>query len=144
MEMWGTSRATLASHGTDPYYDAVDIINSGVLNFNNSVLTLDFNQAFANNATFSLFTPSGSSSLLGAFGSINVTGSAYTGLTWTSGTGGVWTSSATTGGQTLSLYSATGTLVIVPEPAGLAIVGVGILFSGWAIRRRARLIRPRP
>jgi len=138
MEIWGTNRATLASHGSDPYYDAVNIINGGVLNLNNSVLTLDFNQSFADFSTFALFTPSGSSSLLGTFGSINVTGSAYTGLTWTSGTGGVWTSSATTGGQTLSLYSETGTLVIVPEPAALALAGVGILFSGWAIRRRIR------
>jgi fibronectin-binding autotransporter adhesin len=144
MEMWGTSRATLASHGTDPYYDAVDIINSGVLNFNNSVLTLDFNQAFANNSTFSLFAASGASSLLGNFGSINVTGSAYTGLAWTSGSSGVWTSSATTAGQTLSFDSASGVLVIVPEPAGLAIAGIGIVLGGLAIRRRARLIHPRP
>jgi fibronectin-binding autotransporter adhesin len=144
MEIWGTSRATLASHGTDPYYDAVDIINSGVLTFNNSVLTLDFNQAFANNSTFSLFAASGASSLFGNFGSINVTGSAYTGLAWTSGSSGVWTSSATTGGQTLSFDSASGVLVIVPEPAGLAIAGIGIVLGGLAIRRRARLIHPRP
>ena len=143
MEIWGTNRATLASHGSDPYYDAVDIINSGVLNFNNSVLTLDFNQAFANNATFSLFATSGASSLLGTFGSINVTGSAYTGLTWTSGSSGVWTSSATTGGQTLSFDSASGVLVIVPEPAGLAIAGIGIVLVSWAIRGRTRLIHPR-
>jgi autotransporter-associated beta strand protein len=133
MEIFGTSRATSPSHGSG-FYDAVDIVNNGTLQFG-GILTLEFSSLFANNTTFDLFTPAAGSSLAGNFTGVNVGGSFYTGLSWNQ-TGNTWKSSNTVGGQSLEFSSATGQLVIVPEPAGLALAGLGIAATAYAYRRR--------
>lgn len=128
MEIWGTTR------GANPGYDAVDVTNSTMLNFG-GILQLDLNQLFADDTTFDLFSTLGGSTLVQNFTGVTVTGAFYTGLTW-SQTGAVWKSSNTTGGQSLEFSSATGQLVIVPEPATLALLSAGVALLGVSLARR--------
>ena len=136
MEIFGTSRATSPSHGLG-FYDAVDVVNNGTLQFGGT-LALEFSSLFDSNTTFDLFTPATGSSLAGNFSSVTVSGGFYTGLSW-SQTGGTWKSSNTTAGQSLEFSSATGQLVIVPEPSAVILAGLGIGLAGWAAARRRRL-----
>ena len=128
MEIWGTAR------GANPGYDAVDVTNSTMLNFG-GILQLDLNQQFADDTTFDLFSTLGGSTLVQNFTGVTVTGAFYTGLTW-SQAGAVWKSSNTTGGQSLEFSSATGQLVIVPEPATLALLSAGVALLGVRLARR--------
>ena len=128
MEIWGTTR------GANPGYDAVDVTNSTMLNFG-GILQLDLNQQFADDTTFDLFSTLGGSTLAQNFTGVTVTGAFYTGLTW-SQAGAVWKSSNTTGGQSLEFSSATGQLVIVPEPAALALLSAGVALLGVRLVRR--------
>jgi autotransporter-associated beta strand protein len=138
IEILGANRATLASHGTDPYYDAVNVINGGVLTFGGT-LTLDITGTYADNTVFDLFTASGGGSLTGNFSSIAFAPSSlYGGLTFTSGTANpkLWNSTATSGGQSFTFDAAAGSLVIVPEPDTIIFAGVGIMVAGWSAWKR--------
>jgi fibronectin-binding autotransporter adhesin len=137
MEIWGTSRATNPSHG-DGFYDAVNVTSGGVLDFNDSILTLSFDSLFNDGNTFELFKTFDTASLAGNFGSVNVIGSYYTGLTWTK-SGSFWESTPALGGESLSFNAATGTLsvvIVVPEPGAAAIAGIGIMLAIWSLRKR--------
>jgi len=136
MEIFGTSRATSPSHGSG-FYDAVDVVNNGTLQFGGT-LALEFSSLFDDNTTFDLFVPATGSSLAGNFSGVTVSGGFYTGLSW-SQTGGTWKSSNTTAGQSLEFSSATGQLVIVPEPSAVVLAGLGVGLAGWAAARRRRL-----
>lgn len=133
MEILGTSRATDPSH--DPgFYDAVNIINNGTLQFGGN-LTLEFSSLFDNNTTFDLFTPASGSSLTGNFAGVTVIAGFYADLNWNESSG-LWKSSNTAGGQSLEFSSVTGQLVIVPEPGSLVLAGCGIAAAGWVVARR--------
>ncbi|NBT12579.1 MAG: PEP-CTERM sorting domain-containing protein [Planctomycetia bacterium] len=135
MEISGLTRATDPSHGTG-FYDAINVVDGGTLTFG-GLLQLAFSQQFADNDTFNLFSTLNGGALAGNFTGVNVTGSFYSGLTWTNDiANNKWTSTATTGGQSLEFNYTTGTLVIVPEPAALALAGLGIAVAAWARRRK--------
>ena len=143
MEILGTGRATFASHGADPYYDAVDVINGGVLTFGGA-LQLAITGTYADNTIWNLFTAGAGSSLAGNFSMIAFTGaSSYAGLTFTSGTANpkVWTSTSTGGGQSFTFDASVGTLVIVPEPGTIIFAGIGIAMAGWSLWKRRRIAR---
>jgi hypothetical protein len=74
---------------------------------------------------------------------VTIVGTNYTGLTFTAASG-VWTSQGTSAsGQTLTFTEATGTLLIVPEPAAIAQAGLGIAAVAYALRRRGRSLEAR-
>ena len=123
-------------------YDAVGLTNSATLDYGNGVLALDFGTWLADRQSYQIFG-SGSSSLLGDFTSVTIVGTNYTGLTFTAASG-VWTSQGTSAsGQTLTFTEATGTLLIVPEPAAIAQAGLGIAAVAYALRRRGRSLEAR-
>lgn len=129
IEILGTARGT--------GYDAIDLINSATLDYGNGVLALDFGTWLADQQSYQLFG-SGSSSLLGNFTSVTISGTNYTGLTFAESSG-VWTSQGTSSsGQTLTFTEATGTLLIVPEPAAIAPVCLVIAAAVDTLRRRRR------
>jgi fibronectin-binding autotransporter adhesin len=137
MEVLGTSRATGPSNPGN-FYDAVNVVNAGVLDFTGGTLALSFGSLFADDTTFDLFTASGGASLAGNFAGVTVGGAFYSGLTW-SQSGSVWRSSNTAvGNQSLEFNAATGQLVVVPEPAAFTMVAIGGVLAGFLIRRRTR------
>lgn len=141
LEIWGTTRATLPSHG-DGFYDAVNVINGGLLT-TGGALVLDFDRNFANLASFLLFDTLTGGSLAGGFGSITITGvnNAYTGLSFTQA-GNVWTTGFNTSNQGLRLTQTESSVVldviVVPEPGPLSLAGCGVALAGWMIARRSR------
>jgi fibronectin-binding autotransporter adhesin len=130
MEIQGPSRGVLGG------YDAIDISGSTTLSLG-GILELDFAQTFADGTTFSLFTPDFSSSLTNTFASITMVGSAYSDLTFT-GNAGFWTTNVGGANQSMTFNSSTGELAIlvVPEPASLALLAVAAAAGLPLLRRR--------
>jgi len=132
MEIFGGVR------GTD--YDAVDLINSAILDYANGTLLLGFGDTLGAEQTYQLFG-NGSSILQGNLFAVTVAGSNYAGLTFT-GSNGVWNSTGSSpSGQALTFTEATGQLVIVPEPGSIALTGIGMALAGWVLQKRRRALR---
>jgi len=138
MEIHGVSRATLPSHGGDPFHDAVNVVNGGTLDFSGGVLQLAFSGLFPNHTTFALFTPQGTAQLVGNFSGVSVLGTQYAGLGW-SAVGGVWRSSFTANGQSLAFDSSTGELLVTPEPHAQWLAAVAAAAGTWALQRRRKV-----
>ncbi len=112
-----------AGRGTG--YDAIDV-GSMVLG---GALDLSFGSLVS--GTFNLFNAGGALSKTGNFSSVTSSGSYAT--SW-GRTGETW--SATVGATNLSFDQATGTLVIVPEPGTVSLLGAGLAIVVWIGRRR--------
>jgi fibronectin-binding autotransporter adhesin len=116
--------------GTD--YDGVNITGATGPTYGGTLsLVFGNGSAFADNSTFDLFN-FGSLTPGGAFSSVTSTGF-YVG-TWTNNNDGTY--KLESGSQTLTFSQATGDIVVVPEPAGLAMAAIGIAAAAWASRKR--------
>ncbi|MFM8494335.1 MAG: autotransporter-associated beta strand repeat-containing protein, partial [Planctomycetia bacterium] len=135
-----TATTKLAVNGTTPGtdFDQVSILGNGSLLFGG---TLDLSASNLDSAvagtTYQLFNFSATPT--GDFASLTPLGGIYSGISWSGPVGGVWTSTAGTGGNYLTFSQGTGTLaVVVPEPATLALAAIGCLGGVAALRRRRR------
>jgi autotransporter-associated beta strand protein len=122
-----SSRTLLEISGTDRGvgYDAIDVASVGF----GGVLDLSFGSLVT--GTFNLFNGGGALAKTGSFSSVTSSGAYAT--TW-GRTGEMW--SATVGATNLSFDQTNGTLVIVPEPGAVALVGMGLGMWAWRQRRR--------
>lgn len=80
----------------------------------------------------------------GNFTSLTVTGSPYPEINtaWTQDANGNWASPLLTSGADPNQYfafdRATGELVVVPEPTGFVIAGLGVAMAGWRLARQRK------
>lgn len=130
----GTATTLLGIGGTGrgATYDAIDVSQSAGLSYGGD-LSLSFSDVFGDGTSFGLFGFTGSPS--GSYASVTASGS-YGALTF-SNSGGVWTAAATNG-QTFTFTEATGSLVIVPEPASVVLAGIGASLAALVVLRRRR------
>ena len=117
------------TRGTD--YDGVTILNSAGLTYGGTMSFTFGGSALPDSTTFNVFSFTGSPS--GSFGQVSSTGF-YAG-TWTNNLDGTY--SLAKDAQTLTFAQATGMVTIVPEPATIALAGIGVAFAVAAARRRA-------
>jgi fibronectin-binding autotransporter adhesin len=127
MEITGTSASL---------YDQVVGVGSASLTYGGN-LDLVMSGSYANGTTFNLFSNFSTKTLDFAAVGLNATGE-YHGLMFT-GTAGVWTSTWTDNHQRLVFSTATGNLVVVPEPSTVAMALAGLACGGWRMMRRRRL-----
>jgi autotransporter-associated beta strand protein len=117
------------TRGTD--YDGLTILNAGGLTYGGTMSLAFGGSAVPDNTTFNVFSFTGSPS--GSFGQVSSTGF-YAG-TWTDNLDGTY--SLASGVQTLTFSQATGNVIVVPEPAAMALAGIGVAFAAAVARRRA-------
>ena len=134
LSLTGSSSTLLGIGGTGrgATYDAIDVSQSAGLSYGGD-LSLSFSDVFGDGTSFGLFGFTGSPS--GSYASVTASGS-YGALTF-SNSGGVWTAAATNG-QTFTFTEATGSLVIVPEPASVVLAGIGASLAALIALRRRR------
>lgn len=127
------ARLQVSAVGQGVGYDA--LIASGTMNYASANITLDSlpGSAFANGSSFQLF---GAGTFVGNLGSLSAA-TTYAGenLAFTRGSGGEWTSGALTNGQTFTFTPSMGVLAVVPEPAGMVVVALGVVCLAVARRR---------
>lgn len=128
-----TTVIDIASAGTrGSAYDGVSILDPSGLTYGGTVSFAFGGSAIANDTTFDIFDFTGSSA--GSLAAIESTGF-YAG-TWTPlGSG---TFQLVSGTQTLTFSQATGEVIVVPEPAAIAVAAVGLGTIGLALLRRRR------
>jgi autotransporter-associated beta strand protein len=125
--------------GTD--YDQV-VVSGGMTYGGNLNLAFTNGSEFAVGTTLNLFNLGGS--IGGDLASVNATGGAYGGLTFTNDGSGVWWSTDTASKQFLKFTQATGNLVVVPEPSTWAMGVMGLAMAGLSEFRRRRAGRKAP
>ena len=120
------------TRGTD--YDGLTILNAGGLTYGGTMALAFGGSVLPDNTTFNVFSFTGSPS--GSFGQVSSSG-IYAG-TWNDNLDGTY--SLASGGQTLTFSQATGSVVVVPEPATtVAIVaGIGMAIACYRPRRPDR------
>lgn len=128
-----TTMIEIASAGTrGTAYDGVSILNAGGLTYGGTMSIAFGGSAIANDTTFDVFSFTGSSA--GSLAAIESTGF-YAG-TWTSlGSG---TFRLVSGSQTLTFSQSSGDIIVVPEPAAMALVGLALGAGSLALLRRRR------
>ena len=123
---------TAGTRGTD--YDGISVLNASGLTYGGTMSMIFGSSLLPENTSFSIFSFTGSPA--GSFAAVASTG--YYAGTWTNNSDGTY--SLAQDGQTLTFTQGTGILSVigVPEPASLAITGLGIAFAATvAARRRA-------
>jgi autotransporter-associated beta strand protein len=128
-----TTVIEVASAGTrGTAYDGVSILTASGLTYGGTMTLAFGGSAIANNTTFDIFAFTGSSS--GSLAAIESSGF-YAG-TWTPLGSGTYRLLA--GDQTLTFSQSTGDVIVVPEPAAMALAAVGLGTMGLALLRRRR------
>ena len=128
-----TTVIDIASAGTrGSAYDGVSILDPSGLTYGGTVSFAFGGSAIANDTTFDIFSFTGSSA--GSLAAIESTGF-YAG-TWTPlGSG---TFQLVSGTQTLTFSQTTGDVIVVPEPAAIALAGLALGAGSIALLRRRR------
>ena len=128
-----TAVIEIASAGTrGTAYDGISILDAGGLTYGGTMALAFGGSAIANDTTFDVFSFTGSSA--GSLAAIESTGF-YAG-TWTSlGSG---TFRLVSGSQTLTFSQSSGDIIVVPEPAAIALVGLTLGAVSLALLRRRR------
>jgi autotransporter-associated beta strand protein len=128
-----TAVIEIASAGTrGTAYDGISILDAGGLTYGGTMALAFGGSAIANDTTFDVFSFTGSSA--GSLAAIESTGF-YAG-TWTSlGSG---TFRLVSGSQTLTFSQSSGDIIVVPEPAAIALVGLTLGAGSLALLRRRR------
>ena len=128
-----TAVIEIASAGTrGTAYDGISILDAGGLTYGGTMALAFGGSAIANDTTFDVFSFTGSSA--GSLAAIESTGF-YAG-TWTSlGSG---TFRLVSGSQTLTFSQSSGDIIVVPEPAAIALVGLTLGAGSLTLLRRRR------
>jgi autotransporter-associated beta strand protein len=134
----GTTRMQITGTTAGTQFDQVAFSGGSKTVSWGGVLDLVLSGSYANFTQFPLF--SGFTSQSGDLGGVSFAapGSPYSGLAFSGPVGGVWKTGTTSGGQSVEFDQATGVLTIVPEPAGLALGGIGLAVTAVIHTRRRR------
>ena len=120
-------------------YDSLAVSGSSAPTFG-GIMSLAFSTGttFAVGTTFNLFTfPGTASGDMQSILTLASGSSPYRGLSFTAVGSGIWVSDTTTERQFLRFSTATGQLVVVPEPSAFALAAIGCVVA-VEYRRRLR------